>query len=106
MSWLEKDDSPVRPLPRHRFIQRLHSFSSYPYIEVSIIISGADAEGVVGPRRDAGGLDLEDVRGHGALRGDAHVAVHDGERQISAGGLVDRTHATAVDTHTHTHEPQ
>lgn len=54
--------------------------SSYPDVEVSIFITGADAEGVISPWRDAGGLDLEDVRGDGALRGDAHVAVDDGER--------------------------
>lgn len=51
------------------------------------------------PWRDAGGLDLEDVRGDGALGGDAHVAVDDGERQISTGGLVDRTHTAAGHAH-------
>lgn len=72
---------------------------SHPDVEVSIFITRADAEGVVSPRRDAGGLDLEDVRGDGALWGDAHVAVDDGERQISAGGLVDGTHTAAGHTH-------
>lgn len=73
--------------------------SSYPDVEVSVFITGADAEGVVSPRRDAGGLNLEDVRGDGALRGDAHVAVDDGERQISTDGFVDRTHTAAGRTH-------
>lgn len=68
---------------------------AHPDIEVSIFITGADAEGVVGPRRDAGGLDLEDVRGHRALRGDAHVAVDDGKGKFSTCRLVDGTHATA-----------
>lgn len=54
--------------------------SSYPDVEVSIFITGADAEGVISPWRDAGGLDLEDVRRDRALRGDAHVAMDDGER--------------------------
>lgn len=54
--------------------------SSYPDVEVSIFVTRTDAEGVISPWRDAGGLDLEDVRGDGALRGDAHVAVDDGER--------------------------
>lgn len=66
-----------------------------PDVKVSVIITRANAEGVISPRRDAGGLDLEDVRGDGALRGDAHVAVDDGERQISTGRLVDGTY-TAV----------
>lgn len=73
--------------------------SSYPDVEFSVVITRADAEGVVCPRRDAGGLNLEDVRGDGALRGDAHVAVDDGERQISTGRFVDRTHAAAGHTH-------
>lgn len=51
------------------------------------------------PWRDTGGLNLEDVRGDGALGGDAHVAVDDGERQISTGGLVDRTHTAAGHAH-------
>lgn len=72
--------------------------SSYPDVEVSVFITGADAEGVVSPRRDAGGLNLENVRGYRALRRDAHVAVDDGERQISTARLVDRTHAAAGNT--------
>lgn len=75
--------------------------SSYPDVEVSVFITGADAEGVVSPRRDAGGLNLENVRGYGALRRDAHVAVDDGERQLSTGRLVDRTHATAGSNRRH-----
>lgn len=74
--------------------------TSHPDVEVSVFITGADAEGVVSPWRDAGGLNLEDVGGDGALRGDAHVAVDDGERQISTDGLVDRTHTPAGHTHT------
>lgn len=69
--------------------------SSYSDVEVSIFIAGADTEGVVSPWRDAGGLNLKDVRWDGALRCDAHVAVHHGERQIPTGGFVDRTHAAA-----------
>lgn len=78
----------------------LLSVSTHPDVEVSVVIAGADAECVVGPRGDTGGLNLEDVRGDGALRGDAHVAVDDGERQISTGRLVDRTHTTATRTQT------
>lgn len=73
--------------------------SSNPDVEVSIFVSRADAEGVVCPRRDAGGLNLEDVGGYRALRGDAHVAVDDGERQISTDGLVDRTHTATGHIH-------
>lgn len=69
--------------------------SSYSDVEVSIFVTGADTEGVVSPWRDAGGLNLEDVRWDGALRCDAHVAVHHGERQIPTGGFVDWTHAAA-----------
>lgn len=75
------------------------SDSSYPDVEVSVFIAGADAEGIVSPWRDTGGLNLEDVRGDGALGGDAHVAVDDGERQISTDGLVDRTHTAAGHAH-------
>lgn len=53
---------------------------SYSDVEVSVVVAGADAEGVVSPRRHAGGLDLEDVGRDGALRRDAHVAVDNGER--------------------------
>lgn len=73
----------------------LHCNSSHPDVEVSVLVTGADAEGVVSPRRDAGGLNLEDVGGDGALWGDGHVAVDDGERQISTGGLADGAHAAA-----------
>lgn len=69
--------------------------SSYSDVEVSIFVAGADTEGVVSPGRDAGGLNLEDVRRDGAFRCDAHVAVHHGERQIPTGGFVDRTHTAA-----------
>ncbi|KAG7225794.1 hypothetical protein INR49_014445 [Caranx melampygus] len=60
----------------------------------------ADAESVVSPWRDTGGLNLEDVRGDGALRGDGHVAVDDGEGKISTGGFADRTHTAAGHTDT------
>lgn len=71
------------------------SHSPHPDVKVSVFVTGADAEGVVSPRRDAGSLNLEDVRGDGALGGDAHVAMHDGERQLSTGGVADGAHAAA-----------
>lgn len=37
---------------------------SYPDVEVSVHVTGANAEGVVGSRGDAGGLNLEDVGRH------------------------------------------
>lgn len=85
---------------RHSAGQHQHGTDiiDLPDVEISVFVTGADAEGVVSPRRDAGGLNLEDVGGDGALRGDAHVAVDDGKRQISTGGLVDGTH-TAVLRH-------
>lgn len=94
----------IMVIPSEKQILRIHpsevmktsSGGSYSDVEVSIFIPGADTEGVVSPRRDAGGLNLEDVRWDGALRRDAHVAVHDGERQVAAGGLVDWAHAAAV----------
>lgn len=87
---------------RHSTSQDQHGTDviDLPDVKVSILITGADAEGVVSPRRHTGGLNLEDVRGDGALRGDAHVAVDDGERQLSAGRLVDGAHA-AVLRHLH-----
>lgn len=57
---------------------------SYPDVKVSSVIPRPDTEGVVSSRVDTGGLDLEDIRGHRAFRGDAHVAMHDGERQVTA----------------------
>lgn len=80
------------------------SHSPHPDVKVSVFITGADAEGVVSPRRDAGSLDLEDVRGDGALGGDAHIAVHDGERQLSTGGVVDGAHTAAGCTNAHREE--
>lgn len=65
-------------------------------VEVSVIVTRADTEGVVSPRRDTGGLNLEDIGRDRALRGDAHVAVNDGERKVSTGGLVGRTHTTVL----------
>lgn len=41
-------------------------------------------ESVVGSGVHTGGLDLKDIGGHRAFRGDAHVAVHDGVRQVTA----------------------
>lgn len=75
------------------------TLSSHPDVEVSVFVTGADAEGVVRPGSDAGGLNLEDVGGDRALRGDAHVAMDDGERQISTEGFVDGTHTAAAHTH-------
>lgn len=72
--------------------------NTHPDVEVSILVTRADAEGVVGAWRDAGGLNLEDVWGDGALRGDAHVAMDDGEGQISTARLGDGTHAAAEHT--------
>lgn len=54
-----------------------------PYVEFFIFVSRTNAEGVVGSRIDTGGLDLEDVGGNGALRGDAHVSMHNGEGQVT-----------------------
>ena len=72
--------------------------SSHPDVEVSILVTGPDAKGVVSPRRDAGGLNLKDVGGGRALWGDGHIAVDDGERQVSTGWLADRTHTAAGHT--------
>lgn len=58
----------------------IHHISSHPDVEVSVFVTRADAEGVVSPWGDAGGLNLEDVGGDRALRGDAHVAVDNRER--------------------------
>lgn len=65
-------------------------------IEVSVVITGADAEGVVGARVDAGGVDLEDVGGDGALGCDAHVAVNDEVGPVPAGRLAHRTRAAVI----------
>lgn len=65
-----------------------------PYVEFFIFVSRTNAEGVVGSRIDAGGLDLEDVGGNGALRGDAHVSMHNGEGQVTTLWLHRRTYTT------------
>lgn len=71
---------------------------THPEEELPPLVPRFDPEGVVHVGEDAGGLNLEDVGGDGALRGDAHVAVDDGERQISTEGLVDGTHTAAAHT--------
>lgn len=75
-------------------MERKNEISFYPDVKVSSIIPRPDVEGVVGSRVDTGGLDLEDIGGHRAFRGDAHVAMHDGERQVSAFWFHRRTHTS------------
>lgn len=65
-----------------------------PYVEFFIFVSRTNAKGVVGSRIDAGGLDLEDVGGNRALRGDAHVSMHNGEGQVTTLWLHHRTCTT------------
>lgn len=49
---------------------------------------------VVGSGVDTGSLDLKDIGGHRAFRGDAHVAMYDGERQVTAFWFHRRTHTS------------
>lgn len=84
--------------PHHWLVILPSVLCAHPDVEVSVLVTGADAESVVSPRRDAGGLNLEDVGGNGPLRGYAHVAMDDGERQISTGRLVHGAHAAAGHT--------
>lgn len=65
----------------------------YPNVEVPLRVSCTDLEGIVGTRVDRGRLDLEHIRGHTALRGDAHVAVHDGGGLLPAQRVGGRTEA-------------
>lgn len=69
----------------------------YPNVEVPLRVSRADLKGIVGARVDRGRLDLEHIRGHTPLRGDAHVAVHDGRRLLPAQGVGGRTEAATRD---------
>lgn len=70
---------------------------THPDVEVVISVPRADAEGVVGPGVDAGGLHVEDVRWDQTLRHHAHVAMHDGERQLPATGLDDGADTAAAE---------
>ncbi len=65
-----------------------------PYVEFIVFVSRTNAEGVVGSRIDAGGLDLEDVGGNGAFGGDAHVSMHNGEGHVTTLWLHHRTYTT------------
>lgn len=67
--------------------------TSYSDVEVSIFISWADTEGVIGSWVDACCLDLEDVRGDDAFWGDAHIAMHNREGQFSTARLSQGTDA-------------
>lgn len=71
-----------------------NEISSYPNVKVSSIISRPDVERVVCTRIDTGGLDLEDIGRDRAFRGDTHVAMHDGEWEVTAFRLHRRTHTT------------
>lgn len=57
---------------------------AHPEEELPLLVAGFDPEGVVHVGEDAGCLNLEDVRRHRALRGDAHVLVDDRRRKSSA----------------------
>lgn len=79
--------------------QGLSAPSTHPQVEFSVFIARLDPEGVDGIGVDGGGLDLEDVRGHGSVRADAHVLVHHRVGQLTANGVGHRAH-TAAATHT------
>lgn len=71
-----------------------NEISSYPNVKVSSIIPRPDVEGVVGSGVDTSGLDLEDIRGHRTFRSDAHIAMDDGERQVTAFWIHRWTHTS------------
>lgn len=68
---------------------------SHPQEELSSLIPRFDPEGVVCVGVDVGGLDLEDVRRHGAIRLYAHVLVDDRRRESLAVGVRSADAATA-----------
>lgn len=76
--------------------QGLSAPSTHPQVELSILIARFDPEGVDGIGVDGGGLDLEDVRGHGPVRADAHVLVHYRVGQLPANGVGHWAHAAAA----------
>lgn len=59
----------------HQHQHRAHR-TRLPQVELPVLIARLDPEGVDGIGVDGGGLDLEDVGGHGSVRADAHVLVH------------------------------
>ena len=61
-----------------------------------MLVAGADLEGVVGTGIEAGGLNLEDVGGHRPVGCDAHIAVDDGGRLVSAKRVCGWTKAAAT----------
>lgn len=67
-----------------------------PQVELSVLIARLDPEGVDGIGVDAGGLDLEDVGGHGPVGADAHVLVHHRVGQLPANGVGHRAHAAVL----------
>lgn len=69
----------------------------YPNVEVSLRVSSTDLKSIVGARVDGGRLDLEHVGWYAPLRGDAHVAVHDGRGLLPAQGVGSRTEAATGD---------
>lgn len=76
--------------------QGLSAPNTHPQVELSILIARLDPEGVDGIGVDGGGLDLEDVGGHGPVRADAHVLVHHRVGQLPANGVGHRAHAAAA----------
>lgn len=59
----------------------------YPNVEVPLRVSGTDLKGIVGTGVNRGCLDLEHISGHTSLRGDTHVAVHNGRGLLPAQGV-------------------
>lgn len=76
--------------------QGLSAPSTHPQVELSVLIARLDPEGVDGIGVDGGGLDLEDVGGHGPVGADAHVLVHHRVGQLPANGVGHRAHAAAA----------
>lgn len=77
----------------HLIIQQ--SKSTYSQEKLSCFIPGFDPEGVVCVGIDVGGLNLEDVRWHGAVCLDAHVFINNGRWDGLAIGLRSADAATA-----------
>lgn len=73
--------------------------STHPQVELPVLVARLDPEGVDGIGVDGGGLDLEDVGGHGPVGADAHVLVHHRIGQLPANGVGHGAHAAAA-THT------
>lgn len=79
-----------------RWRQGLTAPSTHPQVELSVLVARLDPEGVDGIGVDGGGLDLEDVGGHGPVGADAHVLVHHRVGQLPANGVGHRAHAAAA----------